>query len=1230
MSNFLRSMGAFGCFCILPLFSVGQALNTLTSSQSAKPATILTQRLPLAFEENVGQSVAGIDYLVRSGIMLGEIRATEMRLSLPPVNGQQEQVSIQLDGARKDARPTAGEKLEGESNYLLGIDASAWKTHVARYGRVTYSEVYDGIDLVYYGTGSQVEHDFVVHPGATPSSIRLKFDGVRKLEVTKSGDLQVSFDQSQMTLRQPRAYQISDGVRHEVAAKFIVANGGVRFHLGTYDRTKLLVIDPVLDYSTFLGDASVYVKGVAVDAAGNTYISGVASVGFAANGGTNACSSCVSGTNKGAVYVIKLNATGTAVIYSTFIGGSVNPYGSVSNDQPNALTVDLNNNAIVTGHTSSTDFPLKNPISSGVPSFNDGFLTSLTPDGSALNFSSRLGGDSSASGTSSLNPLSLTTDGSGNVYVAGDSESPYLPTTAGALHSFSPSFGHTGAFLLKLSSSGSLGYGAIVGELGSASGGVGPTGLAVDESGVVYMAGTAGSTGGSASMTTPWPTTSGAYQTALVSPSENAPFVTRISADGSSILSSTLAGTGRVLSMALTPQHDVLISGVAGKNFPVTSDAYNSDVTISTFPSSPSFFAKVSGDGTQLLYASMFGPSGSTIYINGIGQDPSGNVWLAGTTSSLLPSLVHPLQSTYSSQFSGDGFIAKFDPMMHNLLFSSYVNSTTGFSQINGLAVDSNGLAHVVGIASQDFPTTPNASLRAVTPPPPNYSYNYGFAALIDGTNPGPSVCFTGPSSAGALVVGTTGQRSFNINNCGDGPLTISSLQLTSDVFALTSADACTGNLDAGKACTVPYSFTPKVTGAVTANVLINSNAPMAANMQILRGTGIDGPAVSLSTKTLTFSTQAVGSTSAAQVVTVTNLGTKALTGLSIVATGMDASSFIMNSTCSGQLAAGSSCSVNILFNPVTSGVKQAALQIADNALDSPQQVMLNGTAAVPTFNISSSSLNFGKVAAGGSVQQTLTLQNTGDISLSNIALAISGPNAANFVMTTTCGANLAVSTTCNITVTFNPTGAADETAIVTIGATGATSQTVTVTGISAAPDFLFPAPAGSSTATISAGQPANFNLSITPYGAFTGTITMSCTNLPVNAACAFTPASFALGATSTPVSLTITTQQTVRAALRPQHESSSRSSSRGALAILLLLPAASRARRRFGNAQLVLWLIVLFTGSLVFIGCSGVSSGSSAPIETIQKTPAGTYSVPVVASSGAVSHSTNVTLVVQ
>jgi hypothetical protein len=1837
----------------------GQTANSAAVRLGPDNTSIRLQRLPLAFEPNVGQVAAGTDYLVLAGAMRAELSATRMRLSLPPANGREQQVSIRLKDAWENATSHAADKLGGESNYLLGNNASEWHKHVQLYGRVTYEDVYDGIDLTYYGNGSEVEHDFIVHPGATPSSIRLQLDGARKVGLARSGDLVIALDESEVTLRQPHAYQMVGGERREVPAQFVLADGSVSFHLGGYDRTQPLVIDPVLDYSTFLGNASVSVTGVAVDAAGDTYITGEAPVAFPATPNSVTCNSCVTAVNKLAVFVTKLNPAGTAVIYSTFIGGSVDPYNDPSSDQSTALTIDASGNAIVVGSADSADFPLKNPISSAAANFGNGFVLSLTPDGSSLNFSSRLGGGSSVSQSDIVYPESVTTDATGNVYVAGLSESTSLPVTPGALHAFSPSYGDAGAFLLKLSPTGSLGYGAIIGELGSASGSTGPTGLAVDGVGIVYMAGTAGtslSTGA-----TPWPTTAGAYQTNLTSPSQNAPFVTRVSADGSAILSSTLVGAGSVSSMALTPTHDVLIAGAANYNFPVTPDAY--DINVSTNINGVislgalGFLAKVSEDGTQLLYSSGFGPNSSSITISGIGQDPSGNVWLAGTTTAALP-LVNPLQSAFNYQFSGNGLIAEFDPPMHNLLFSSYVNSTAGFSQVNGMAIDSTGLAHVVGIASQDFPTTPGTALGAVTPPPPNYTYNYGFAALIDASKPGPSICFANAYGSSAQV-GTTGTGSLDIVNCGNGPLTISSVRLTSPVFAFASANICTGALAAGASCTLAYTFTPQTAGNFSATVAIGSNAPMAANVETISGTGtvpvvyliggnryqfapqvlgtpvqsgavfisntgtaplvvdtsrttitgpfsvtgttcsgpvppsvacsyqfafnptvagtatgtltiytndpvtpsatvsitgtalasypapnvtslspatisldggpitvgingtsffpqstvlvngvsvpvtsegsmgisvtvdpgtlgamgefpvqvvnpapggvsnvamlttfhvvslnatklvyepiskllyaavpamsatnpntvisvdpvagtlgtpipvltnptrlalsddghylyvafqdnygasknynpngaflqrinlttgtvdrtftlpnssigiidmhvvpgssqllvaslsraaspsengvalfndagpvqyisddyptdysldrfiftsdpttyygypvngntnffntatvsasgitpvsfggyesccdqasgsalstdgtllytnsgevwdpkaknllgrynsslfyeaavtadpvakrtflldngfintglpsgdpqilsydpstfnlagvlpfslnnppqdndllrwgtdgfsfrnndsypsdawtnpestlqiilvrsslatpsagglvtatslspnsaaagspaltltvngsgfasdatvfwnglarptsfvsatqltaaipatdvamsgtdlvtvssggavstglpftIVGAIVTLSTKTITFPAQTVAMASLAQTATVQNTGEAPLTGLSISTIGTDAASFAANSTCGNALAPGSSCAISVVFTPTAAGSRQADLLITDSAPDSPQTVTLSGTGAIPAFTLSNQSISFGSVSIGSVAQQTLTLQNFGSVALANVVAAVAGQSSADFTVNSGCGATVAVNATCGVNISFKPTGSGDESAVLTVSSAGAASQSVSLAGTAVVPDFFLSPSTGASTATVSAGQSANFNFNIGTVGAFTGVVTMSCTNLPMYATCTLTPASFTVGSTPTPVSLSLNTQQTVTASLRRRPKAPGWPDYLPEVAVLFALPVISRrTRQRLSRAKSVLWLVAIFAGALWLNGCGG---SPNPPAQILQKTPAGNYTIRVVATSGALSHNDQITLVVQ
>ena len=1823
------------------------AFSAIAQTVPAKPATsgrdkpsLKLLRLPLAFEPNVGQVPPGTDFQIRTGPLQAELSATGMRLSIPSKTGNSNQVSIRLQGARPDGSPVATGKLEGESNYLLGNNPADWHQHVAHYGRVTYPDVFSGIDLTYYGTGAQLEHDFIVHPGVAPSKIHLRLDGARHLDLADSGDLRLTLDDGQITLRRPTAYQVIAGVRHEVPANFVLAGQLVTFHLGTYDRTQQLIIDPVLDYSTFLGDASIYVTGVATDAAAATYITGEAPVAFPATAQTATCNTCIAGTNKLAVFVSKLNAAGTAVVYSTFIGGSVDPYNDPANDQSSGIAVDINGNAVVIGSADTKDFPLKNPISSAGANFNNGFVLSLTPDGSSLNFSSRLGGGSSPSQSDMAYPEAVATDHAGSVYVSGLSASTSLPVTPGALHTFSPSYGTNGGFLLKLSAAGALTYGAVVGQTGNASGILGPTGLAVDESGIVSMAGTAGA---SDTGTILWPTTAGAYASdSYVGLSGTTPFVTRISADGSTILSSTLVGTGSASTLALTSTGDVLIAGDPGTNFPVTPDAYNGT-------SGGGFFAKVSKDGTQLLYSSFFSSS-SQATISGIGNDPSGHVWLAGTTTGALP-LLHPLQSVTNDSYSGVGFVEEFDPSLHNLLFSSYINSENGFSQIHGLALDSSGLAHIAGIASQDFPTTQNAFLKTVTPPPTNYSYNYGFAALIDASKPGPGICLAAAPPIFATA-GTTATSSFNIMSCGDGPVTISSVQLTSDVFAFASSNTCTGTLAAGASCTLTYTFAPKTAGPATATVLIASDAPMAPTMEALSGTAtapiiflplgnsltfapqvlgasanfgaisignngtapliidtsrttitgpfsitatvcstpippgfgctytvafnpvavgtatgtitiysndlttpsitvslsgtalaaytvptisylnvptlsldngpvdllingtnffpastvqingkpipvtsssdtlltvtvdpatlramgefpvqvfnpapaggsnlttlttyrsisltatnlvyapatkllyaaipafstlnpntilpidpttgvsgtpipvnanptrlavsddghylyvsfnfllqtvgtlqridlttgkvdrtftlpgssqgvinmhvvpgspqflvasleinaspsengaalfndaglvqyipsdysnhdytidnftftsdptifysypfgasffgttsvsptslstvspggagccsqatgsivvsdgtllytnsgqvwdpktrfllgqygggslfyppgivadsaakrtfileddnsslnssysgtaiasydpatytsagslafsvqsplylnrwgadgftflagppvygtnttpyalsqlilfrsslatpsapgiatvtslspasaaagspaitltvngsnfnststvlwngavrpttfvsvnqltaaisaadlaaqgtaqvnvsnsgaispslpfvIGGPVLTLSKHILSFTPQPVAIPSSAQTITLTSAGTAPLTGLTLDLTGTDAASFSFTSTCAGSLATSKTCTASVTFTPASVGAKQASLQITDNASDSPQVIALNGTAGVSSFTLSNQSFSFGQRPQGSNTSVNVTAQNTGNFPLAGFSTAVTGPNASDFTAVSSCGPTLGVAAYCTFSLVFVPTTIGDESATVTFSSPGAAAQTFSLSGTSTAPDFTPPAPTGSASATVPAGQPATFNFSISQSGAFTGTVTMSCGSLPAYASCTFTPSSFAVSATPTPVALSISTQQTVTASIDAAPRAPGWPANLVKCALLLALPMALRRfRRKLKSLHLLLWLIALAAGASSLSGCSSGGGGSSnpPPTTTTHTTPSGTYTISVIATSGALSHGTPVTLVVQ
>jgi hypothetical protein len=375
---------------------------------------------------------------------------------------------------------------------------------------------------------------------------------------------------------------------------------------------------------------------------------------------------------------------------------------------------------------------------------------------------------------------------------------------------------------------------------------------------------------------------------------------------------------------------------------------------------------------------------------------------------------------------------------------------------------------------------------------------------------------------------------------------------------------------------------------------------------------------------------QAEGLASAAQTVTIQNTGVAPLTGLVISLTGTNASSFATTSTCSNTLVAGSNCTVSVVFTPSVAGSNNANLLITDNAPDSPQTVTLTGTGSAPVFTLSSQSLSFGTISAGTLAQQTLMLRNSGSIPLANVVFTVAGQNPTDFTATSTCGATIAVNATCSLTVSFKPTNTGDENAVLTVGSVGAMPQSVSLGGTGVAPDFVLPPPTGASTATVSAGQEANFNFSIGTVGTFTGVVTMSCANLPMYATCTFTPSSVTVGSSPTPVSLSVNTQQTATSLFRRRPATPGWPAYLPALAILAL-PAISRGtRRRLGRLTLLLCLLGIVSGALLLNGCAGGPGSGSPPAQTQRNTPAGSYTITVVASSGSLSHNDQITLVVQ
>jgi photosystem II stability/assembly factor-like uncharacterized protein len=382
-------------------------------------------------------------------------------------------IRMKLVKANRQARGRGEEELPGRSNHFIGNDPGRWRSGVSNYAKVVYSQVYTGVDLVYYGKGGDLEYDFKMAAGANPEAIGWRIEGAQRLRIDAAGDLVISTAAGEVRQHRPVAYQEVGGKRRALAARYVMrGKDQVSFALGRYDRRKPLVIDPVLSYSTYLGGNSDDVAmAVAADAAGNAYVTGYTfSTDFPTVGG-------VQHTSPGVfdAFVAKLNPAGTALVYSTYLGGN-------GGDLGNGIAVDAGGNVYVTGMTDSDNFPTANPVQPHRNGVDDAFVTKLNAMGAALVYSTYLGG------TKQDNGLSLAIDPAGNAYVAGSTHSTDFPT----VNPLQPAYGGftSDGFIAKLNPAGSaLIYSTYLGGIGEDT----AYAVAADAAGNAYVTGSTSS-----------------------------------------------------------------------------------------------------------------------------------------------------------------------------------------------------------------------------------------------------------------------------------------------------------------------------------------------------------------------------------------------------------------------------------------------------------------------------------------------------------------------------------------------------------------------------------------------------------------------------------------------------------------------------------------------------------------------------------------------------------------
>ena len=778
---------------------------------SPAPSSVGTSyhRLPLSFEANVGQFSKSVQFAARGDGYSLALTPSEARLrlqNLPRSRARRSAISrlqagagrpstpaclrVQLLGASAAAAATAEVPLPGKINYFLGRDPAQWRTGISTCGRVRYRQVYRGIDLTYYGNQRQLEYDFMVAPGANPARIRLGIRGAQRVAVNRRGDLVLHTSGGDLVQHAPVTYQEIDGRRKPVLSRYVLAASGhqVSFHLGAYNRSLPLVIDPVLSYATYLGgSASDGGKAIAVDASGSAYVTGFTS---SANFPTRSPLQPAPGS-AGALFVSKLSPDGTRLVYSTYFGGS-------NTDNSRGIAVDGSGNAAITGDTASIDYPTFHAFQPTKPAGPGGttcFVTKFNAAGNGLIFSTYLGGTGFRE-----TGYGIAADAAGGTYVAGFTQSGDFPT----FRAFQPASGGGSAdcFVTKFKGDGTLAYSSFLGGDGSSDAAFA---IAVDTSGNAYVTGQTDSTN-FPTRNALFPHPQGGFYDA---------FVTEVSADGASLIYSTYlggnadshgnGGSDLGLGIAADPAGNAYVTGTTDSpSYPTTPGALQT-----AFPGgTPSFVTKMSAGGGMLVYSTYLGGTSAGTQANGIAADTAGNAYVTGYTFAADYPLKNSLQPfrngtyAFATSFDAGGLVA----------YSTLLGSTTSGNEIGyGIAVDAAGNAYVTGgTGSADFPTVnplqaarsgpfdafiAKIALSGSPPPATHFSltapasvtagtpFSVTLTALDAANNPVPTyigvIHFTGTDPQAALpadytfVGGDAGTHTFNATLKTAGPQTL-------------------------------------------------------------------------------------------------------------------------------------------------------------------------------------------------------------------------------------------------------------------------------------------------------------------------------------------------------------------------------------------------------------------------------------------------------------------------
>jgi hypothetical protein len=550
-------------------------------------------------------------------------------------------LQFQLLGASPHASMRGQDELAGKVNYLVGSDPRHWRSDVRTFGKVQVAEAYPGIDVVYYASEQQLEYDFQIAPGGRPETIRIQIAGAEGLRLDAAGDLLVQAGDEQIRQHRPVAYQLDGGVRKEVAVAYRLE--GPRtfgFRVGEFNPALPLVIDPVLSYATYLGGGGQDTGwDVALDSNGNVYVAGETTSGGLATAGafqTNFMGGAAA--TGGDAFIAKLDATGSQLVYLTYLGG-------VGNDAAYSIAVDAAGDAFVTGFTDSTNFPVASAIQphlrgTPLPFFltlypAEAFVARLNPAGSGLVYSTYLGGDTTDFG------VDIAVDAGGNAYVTGFTDATNFPT-ANALQpnkAGTASAGNYDAFVTKIASNGSaFVYSTYLGGAAVDEG----QGIAAGAAGEAYVTGFTQSTN--------FPATTNALQSWLAGGKDV--FVTVLGPFGTNLLRSTyLGGPGddSGFRVAVDAAGNAYVTGSESTYFPVTPSELNPGGAYRSSNAGVTWSASSDGLTAQGIYSLTYDAANPARIYAGTGRgvarsSDGGATWdgvikAAATTAGLAPGI---------------------------------------------------------------------------------------------------------------------------------------------------------------------------------------------------------------------------------------------------------------------------------------------------------------------------------------------------------------------------------------------------------------------------------------------------------------------------------------------------------------------------------------------------------------------------------------------------------------